>query len=475
MKEHARTSLDQYIKGYDLSFKAYSPIVTDKSVDNTEYQHFKDFDLATILQEKEKAIKLLLWSHVPAGPPSLVFNSTLDNLQSGLLGLRLWMAYSGSVITLTPEASLPAYCSGASCSSKEVCEPHFYCLMKLRFNSLEILNRTEVFAAVVDQDFRACLAQKYKFDPITIDPLTWTCSISLTSTEAQEPIATTIGRQFWDRLSEQCSINDPCEVDINCLTIGSFTGLPSGSHGQPLQLPWVVLASAAVKHLNLQLRNVFDQVLNAINSLALDAFSIDEFSPAKDPNTDIKNNLAGLGSIFTILGGIVPVAGQPLNLIGTITSGVGGFIANAAPPDAFAPQKTFARNVLAYYEGLRDGLENFTIQLFAGVQIQGPAGSFNLFDLMRDGVWVSPDALTHVSQLNRDIRTEVTARSIDAIWKTKTSNKMWVLFTDLQDDENHTKCWQGLKALIQALKSLQTMINERMSLDCEIGKSEPSD
>lgn len=494
----ARDYSPEYIKGYDLSYKAYSPTdATHSSFDNTPYLPVEDFDIATISKEKKKVIKLLLWSHVPAGPPSLIFNSTLDNLESGLLGLRLWMAFSGSVITLTPEASLPAYCAGASCSSKEICEPHFYCVMKLGITSLYI-NRNELFAAVVDEEFRACLAERYNFNPVTIDPSIWACSISLTSTEydipelapdqtapcdgpqydftsdnwkahkveknlkialedgvdeygvfwearrGQEPIATTIGRQFWNKKSEQCSIKNPCEEqDIDCHNIGSFTGLALSSLGRPMKLPWVVLVSAAVKNLNLQLVNIYNQVLNAIQSLALDAFSTEDFSPAKNPNTDIKNNLAGLGSIFTILGGIVPVAGPTLDLVGAITSGVGSFIANAAPPDEFAAQRTFAKNVLTYYEGLRDGLEKFTTQLFAGAQISGPVTSFNLFDLMRDGVWVSPDALTDVSQLNRDIRTEVTARSIDAIWKTKTSNKMWVLFTDLQDDEKHTKCLQG--------------------------------
>ncbi|KAI4182725.1 MAG: hypothetical protein LQ346_006508 [Caloplaca aetnensis] len=368
--------------------------------------------------------------------------------------------------------------------------------MNLSIPKLDLANFSELEAEATDSRFRMCLAERYNFDPVTIDPSTWTCSIALTATDLsfdglapdqtagcdqspfaltaqnwkdkhvevnlqialdggvdeygvfwegrrkQEPIATTIGRQFWDQLSEQCSIKDPCAPDINCERIGSYTGLALGRLGRPLKLPWVVLVSDAVKNLNLQLRNTFDQVLNAINSLALDAFYIDEFSPAKDPDTDIKDNLAGLGSILTILGGIIPVAGQTLDVAGTITSGIGGFIANAAPPDPLAAQKTFATNVLAYYEGLRDGLERFTTQLFAGAQISGPAGSFDLFALMKEGVWVGPDALTDVSQLNRDIRTEVTARSIDAIWKTWPSNKMWVLFTDLQDHEDHKKCLQ---------------------------------
>lgn len=483
-------------KGYHLFYKAYLT-VPDPSLTKIPYELVEKKDLATIVAEDRKALRVFQWSHVPAGPPSTIFDLTREDLEYSLLALSLWMAFSDSVIILTPDALLPTYCPDTSCSSNKVCEPHFYCLMNLSIPKLDLANFSELEAEATDSRFRMCLAERYNFDPVTIDPSTWTCSIALTATDLsfdglapdqtagcdqspfaltaqnwkdkhvevnlqialdggvdeygvfwegrrkQEPIATTIGRQFWDQLSEQCSIKDPCAPDINCERIGSYTGLALGRLGRPLKLPWVVLVSDAVKNLNLQLRNTFDQVLNAINSLALDAFYIDEFSPAKDPDTDIKDNLAGLGSILTILGGIIPVAGQTLDVAGTITSGIGGFIANAAPPDPLAAQKTFATNVLAYYEGLRDGLERFTTQLFAGAQISGPAGSFDLFALMKEGVWVGPDALTDVSQLNRDIRTEVTARSIDAIWKTWPSNKMWVLFTDLQDHEDHKKCLQG--------------------------------
>ncbi|KAI4289156.1 MAG: hypothetical protein L6R35_001578 [Caloplaca aegaea] len=491
-------SSEEYIEGYNLSYKAY-PVISEPEFDKTPYRRVDIFDLRTVLDERGKQLKLFLWSHVPEESPRPTSKRKLDNLRSTLQAFRLWMAYSDSVITLTPDALLPSYCAGVHCSSNEVCKPHFYCLMKLGIPQLALENRTELVPNRAVPPFRKCLVERYNINKARIESSTWTCSISLTSTRysfeglapdqtepcvgksyaltienwkkyhvemnlhtalkggvdeygvywegrrGKEPIATTIGRQFWDQLSEQCSIKSPCEPDINCQSIGSFTGLALGGLGGPMRIPWVILLSAAVKNLNLQLRNTHDQVLKAISSLALDTFSTDDFSPAKDPNTDIKNNLAGFGSILTILGGIVPVAGQALDLVGTITSGVGDFIANKAPPDEFAAQKTFAQNALTYYEGLRDGLDNFTTQLFAGTRISGPAGSFNLSDMLQDGIWVNTSALTDVSQLNSAIRTEVKARSIDAIWKKWPKNKMWVLFTDLQDNGDNTKCLQDVK------------------------------
>ena len=52
---------------------------------------------------------------------------------------------------------------------------------------------------------------------------------------------------------------------------------------------------------------------------------------------------------------------------------------------------------------------------------------------MRNGTWVEDKIITKVSDLNAKVRVEVLSRSINALWKTWSSNKMWVLFVTLDD------------------------------------------
>ena len=89
-------------------------------------------------------------------------------------------------------------------------------------------------------------------------------------------------------------------------------------------------------------------------------------------------------------------------------------------------------------------MDEAVTMLFEGKSIP-PVGpnSFNITDMMKDGAWVNINSLTIVSQLNQKIRIETLARSIDSLWKTYPTNKMWVLFVDLQDDKNFTQCTQG--------------------------------
>lgn len=142
------------------------------------------------------------------------------------------------------------------------------------------------------------------------------------------------------------------------------------------------------------------------------------------------------------------MVGPALDTAGTIASGVGSFLANAASSsDPREAQKIFSLQVLNYYRELLSGMEDIVAKLFRGEQIAGPdprSGSFNIIDMMKGGSWVNPNALTDVSDLNRKIRTEILARSIDSLWKTRTNNKMWVLFNDLQDDADKTMCKNGM-------------------------------
>ncbi|KAI9764465.1 MAG: hypothetical protein M1835_007564 [Candelina submexicana] len=59
---------------------------------------------------------------------------------------------------------------------------------------------------------------------------------------------------------------------------------------------------------------------------------------------------------------------------------------------------------------------------------------------MANGAWVDRSALSKIAYLQEQIFNEITSRAIDGLWKTPTSNKMWVLYVDLGDDHNQTKC-----------------------------------
>ncbi|KAI4142426.1 MAG: hypothetical protein L6R39_004942 [Caloplaca ligustica] len=209
-------------------------------------------------------------------------------------------------------------------------------------------------------------------------------------------------------------------------------------------LPWVFLASSALKNINQQLINQYNELKGAIESLALDTFSIDEFFPTKSQDFDLQNSLAGLSGIFSILGGFVPVpgVGAAISAAGTIASGVGTFLANsaAATSDPLEAQKLFSDKVLTYYRATLSGLDDAVTKLFAGEPIPAPGPeSFNITDMTQHGAWVDPNAGANVSDLNTKIRLEILSRSIDSLWKTPPYNKMWVLFTDLQDVDG-TKC-----------------------------------
>ena len=455
----------------------------------------------------------LLWTHAPQSPaPSgeedLSFNHTAKTLYD-------WFRSGDPIVTLLPNSfiqgssrfadankfdaeSKPLDCAQHSCSDNQTCAPYFYCLyrMMLARNKLGYL-----FESV----FRDYLYSKWNITPQYLDESSWSCLISLSSAagdqfnlfdtfnpcesarfdltrenwqlfdvdavlhttitggvdqrgfywegrRANEPVAQTVGRQFWNHRGVECTVKSPCHMDLDCTKIGSFTALRLGYFDQSVKRPAIFLASAAFVNLEQQLTNQYIELKDAIESLALDTFGIDIFSPAKSVDFGIQNSLTGPGTIFTVLGGFIPGgAGLALNSAGSIAGGVGDFLANSIPPDPNAAQKRFAEQVKTYYNALVGGMEDLVTQLFEGKSIprrglKSESSNFTIFDLIRDGAWVNASAITRVSKLNKKIRTEVLARSIDSLWKTPTSNKMWVLFVDLGDDKisNSTqKCVAG--------------------------------
>lgn len=163
--------------------------------------------------------------------------------------------------------------------------------------------------------------------------------VFLDGRRGDEGFAQTVGRQFWYILGVRCTFQNSYQPDVNCANMGSFTATALRGPNKPKKLPWVVHASSAIKNINQQLVSTRQEVKDAGESLALDAFSIDDFYPKPDQDFDIQDGLAGLGGIFTVLGGFIPVAGQTLEVVGTIASGVGTFLANSAKTNPLNAQK----------------------------------------------------------------------------------------------------------------------------------------
>lgn len=424
----------------------------------------------------------------------LISKKTLsDTLSDTLSYLHSWFIAGDPMIRLGSIGSDEgANCLGVECAPSEFCSKRYYCLFNVSLSDtglsyFDYLDCLEVYFDITSDG---------KNDP---ESTTWRCLISLSSqsydtlsepanTEQFSPcggpiwdltdtnwvasgvdenlqialnggvdsngvwwegrragmtLSESLGLQFWNN-EEKCTLKTPCNPVLDCTKLGSFTAVALGRLHKPMMLPWVFLASSALKNINQQLINQYNELKGAIESLALDTFSIDEFFPTKSQDFDLQNSLAGLSGIFSILGGFVPVpgVGAAISAAGTIASGVGTFLANsaAATSDPLEAQKLFSDKVLTYYRATLSGLDDAVTKLFAGEPIPAPGPeSFNITDMTQHGAWVDPNAGANVSDLNTKIRLEILSRSIDSLWKTPPYNKMWVLFTDLQDVDG-TKC-----------------------------------
>ena len=144
-------------------------------------------------------------------------------------------------------------------------------------------------------------------------------------------LAETFGRQFWNE-NLKCTLANPCQHQLDCTSVGSFSAHPYGRQSNPVTYTWVFYATSAFININQQLQNQYNALEAALKSLALDTFSIDEFFPTMSQDFDLQNSLTGLSGIFSILGGFVPipVVGEAIAAAGTIVSGVGTFLENSA-------------------------------------------------------------------------------------------------------------------------------------------------
>ena len=113
----------------------------------------------------------------------------------------------------------------------------------------------------------------------------------------------------------------------------------------------------------------------------------------------------------------------------SIISATPAYVANGlgASQDSLAVQKTYASIVQQAYNSLVLQIDTYGDSLLAGESI----GNFNISDLFRNGAWARPVVVSNISTLEQSLRTEIFSRSINALWKVRTSNKMWLTFVSL--------------------------------------------
>lgn len=178
-------------------------------------------------------------------------------------------------------------------------------------------------------------------------------------------------------------------------------------------------------------------------------FNIDEFFPKPDSSFAL-NTLTGLGTIFSIAGGFIPVNVSGLSAIGTVLPAIGTFLASSidsSSSDNIA-QKEFAPKVTLIYSQLTNALDNVTARLLAGESVEG----VKITDIIKGGGWLDSSALTPLPEIEQQMKIEILSRSIDSLWKTPTSNKIWVQFLALGDYKDDTRYCDADKSGPQDLK-----------------------
>ena len=232
-----------------------------------------------------------------------------------------------------------------------------------------------------------------------------------------------------------CSLKDPCPEPPECRLVGEkfLTQKPR------FKLPWAYFTMWAIRNLNQEMRNQYDAMQSAAIDATLATFNVDDYFPESGKNFPLLNLLTGLGTVFAAAAGVLaPFAAAASGTLGAasaVAPGIGTYYERAfqntvdrSDPDV--AQKTFAPKLRKVYDLFSASLENFTTALFAGQEIEG---GVSLQTLLKGGKWLESSSLSNVSDAQNQLFVEIFSRSIDALWKTETSNKMWVLFVNTAD------------------------------------------
>ena len=244
-----------------------------------------------------------------------------------------------------------------------------------------------------------------------------------------------------------CSLKNPCLDPGDCSQVGAYWM----SDRPRFKSRWGFFALWAIRNLNQALTTQYNAMQGAAIDATLEAFNVDDYFPKAHKSFPLLNALTGLGILFGAVSGFLTEAAAVAGTIGTIAPAVGtyyerGFDSAVDRSDPNVAAKTYAKKLRTVYDAFVHAQENITADLFSGQSIgNGNNGSVTLLDVLKNGTWVDPDSVPDLASAQDQIFFELFSRSINAMWKTETSNKMWVLFVDLEDDVQSTpKCQKDL-------------------------------
>ena len=259
--------------------------------------------------------------------------------------------------------------------------------------------------------------------------------------EPGEDLSVYLGSIMLGSFDFKCRLETKCGTELECNRIGSRQALALGTNNEVLLSIWGFVTIRALINLNDQLSNQYIAIKGAAIAATLELFKVQMFYPIPDQRFSLANVLSGLGTAFSIIGGFVPAVGPVIGGAGALLPAIGQSLGNklgeSITPEVI--QENVAQKLEIIYSNYVAELNTMTTSLFKGDKID-EAGNITLLNMLKEGAWANKSALTPVSLIEQQMKVELLSRSIDALWKTKSSNKMWVLFTDLQDDKNGTLC-----------------------------------
>ncbi|KAL8901203.1 MAG: hypothetical protein Q9192_000680 [Flavoplaca navasiana] len=263
-------------------------------------------------------------------------------------------------------------------------------------------------------------------------------------------LSSALRKAFLGGVSSDCSMESICEPPAVCTQVGTrFTLDPQ----RPLfQSSWAYNMLTAIANINQQLSNQYQALQSAAIESALVTFNIADYWPKPSDNLLIKNILTGLGIALAAVSGFIPflgpqlvalqVAGATVGGLGAVAGGAGTFFERslAKNPDLSDPnlsQKRVAPFIRQIFRVFSESLDNITAALLRGERI---GDDFDVYDMIQGGLWVDRSALSRIAAVQAQLFNEIISRAINSLWKNPTSNKMWVLYVDLEDDHHQWKC-----------------------------------
>ena len=244
------------------------------------------------------------------------------------------------------------------------------------------------------------------------------------------------GTYMLDNPNLSCSLEKPCDDDFKCLDVGSRSTLQLGvAPPKVFRSTWGFAVAQSFTNINRQLHNQYLSLHGGATLAALKVPNIEDFFPEPKKPPGFLKALQGIGTFFGAVAGFVPGFGAVGGAAGAILPGIGSAIESGLSDSQDLEEKaeeTFADDVETIYRLLVQALDETTNKLFKGEKI-GTENPTDIGDMISGGKWLDWESITPIPDSERQMKIEIISRGINALWKTYSSNKMWVLFVDLAD------------------------------------------